>query len=235
MNVQTAYSIFPLGDSALIVDFGNQIMESINRKVIGRFRQLRDNPVPYMIEAIPAYSSLAIYYDTVAIRKNIPGISSAFEWMKNKLEETFTEPVDERPDNSNLLRMPVCYDHEFAPDLAVIAESKNMSAEEIVQIHTSVIYRVYMLGFLPGFAYMGETDERITAPRKSSPVRVEAGSVGIAGRQTGVYPLHSPGGWQIIGKTPLVLFDVNREPPVLLQAGDQVQFYSIGKDEFKSY
>jgi inhibitor of KinA len=114
-----------------------------------------------------------------------------------------------------------------------VAAANDISPEEVIALHTSKTYRVFMLGFLPGFAYMGQVDEKIAMPRKPQPVNIAAGSVGIAGRQTGIYPLDSPGGWQIIGKTPLKLFDAEREDPVLLQAGDHVQFFSISKNDFR--
>ena len=128
--------------------------------------------------------------------------------------------------------IPVCYDDEFAIDLPWIAEQKNLTREEIVLLHSSRQYHVYMLGFLPGFSYMGEVDERIVVPRKPEPLPISAGSVGIAGKQTGIYPLNSPGGWQIIGRTPLKMFNKDNDEPCLLKAGDSVEFYSITIDEF---
>ena len=132
----------------------------------------------------------------------------------------------------DLVRIPVCYDDEFAIDLRWIAEQKNLTREEIVHLHSSRQYRVYMLGFLPGFPYMGEVNEKIVVRRKPEPKQILAGSVGIAGKQTGIYPLNSPGGWQIIGRTPRKLFDQDALLPVSLNAGDQVEFYPISKEEF---
>jgi inhibitor of KinA len=141
----------------------------------------------------------------------------------------FTTPLP-----GSLVTVPVCYDMEFGNDLNYIASQNNISPEEIIHYHTSGIYRVYMLGFLPGFAYMGEVNEKIISPRKQQPVQVQAGSVGIAGKQTGIYPFTSPGGWQIIGRTPLTLFDKkNTEQPTIFKAGDKVKFISISKDEFE--
>jgi len=229
------YRIFPLGDAAVTIDFGNCINEAINREVITRFHQLRAQPLLGIIEVVPAYSSLAIYYDVFVIRKKIPAAVTVFEWMKQQLEERLQQPVHRQEDTGKLIRIPVCYDNEFALDIQHIAFAKKIPVEQIIHLHTEKTYKIYMLGFLPGFAYMGEADEQIAIPRKPQPENVKAGSVGIAGRQTGIYPLDSPGGWQIIGRTPLKLFDAKNEHPVLLMAGDSVQFYSITKQEFENF
>jgi inhibitor of KinA len=158
---------------------------------------------------------------------------TAFEWMKEKAEERLKQPVRADESNQRLIRVPVCYEKEFAPDIIRLAAAKKIETGEVIQLHTSLTYKVFMLGFLPGFAYMGEVSEKIAIPRKSKPVNVKAGSVGIAGKQTGIYPLESPGGWQIIGRTPLQLFDREKEEPSLFRAGDAVQFYSITRNVFE--
>lgn len=186
-----------------------------------------------MIEAIPAYSSITVYYDVMALKKKTPHHQTVYEWMRQQLEERLQQPVQQDQITERLLNIPVCYDEEFAWNIQHLATTKNISVDEVIQIHTARQYKVYMLGFLPGFAYMGEVDEKIAMPRKPQPVNIAAGSVGIAGKQTGIYPLSSPGGWQIIGRTPLKLFDIEREEPTLLRAGDTVQFYSITKTEFE--
>jgi inhibitor of KinA len=155
--------------------------------------------------------------------------------MRHLLEERLQQPVSAEVIQGRLVRIPVCYEKPFATDLLSLALAKHISVEELIHIHTASIYRVYMLGFLPGFTYMGEVDERIAMTRKPVPETVMPGSVGIAGRQTGIYPLVSPGGWHIIGRTPLALFAPEREEPALLTAGDQVQFYSISSHEFENY
>jgi len=228
----TPYHIFPLGDSAITVDFGNCIDERINREVINRFRQLQQQPLPGMIEAVPAYSSLTIHYDIRFLRKKVPAIQTVYDWMEQQLRERLATPVQQQESAERMVRIPVCYEHEFATDLEYLAATKNISIADIIQLHTAKSYKVYMLGFLPGFCYMGEVDERISIARKPQPEKIIAGSVGIAGKQTGIYPLASPGGWQIIGRTPLKLFDAKREDPILLRAGDKVQFYAITKNEF---
>ena len=227
------YRIFPLGDNALTIDFGNVIQPSINKEVIARFNQLQLHPISGMIEAIPAYSSLTIYYDVPKLKKIIGQGKTVFDWMKEKLEVILKEPAPEKIIAERFVKIPVCYDNECAPDIQQLAATKNISVEEVIQIHSSINYKVFMLGFLPGFVYMGEVDERIVMPRKQEPENVVPGSVGIAGKQTGIYPLASPGGWQIIGRTPLKLFDAERVEPTLLKAGDTVQFYAINKKEFE--
>jgi inhibitor of KinA len=242
------YRIFPLGDTAITIDFGNVIDERINSKVLALFHQLSAEPLPGMIEAVPAYGSLTVYYDVFGISKTGITGKSVFEFMCGQLSERLDQPLKEENEVSRLVTIPVCYEKEFAPDIEYLAKEKNISAEEVIRIHSSKQYRIYLLGFLPGFSYMGEVDEKIAVSRKPQPVTVAAGSVGIAGKQTGIYPLASPGGWQIIGRTPLILFDAapsKSPPPVggetsedsfcLLHPGDRVQFISISKDEFESY
>ena len=229
------YKIFPLGDSALTIDFGNVINEEINKKVISLFHYLLRHPINGMIEAVPAYSSLTIFYDLFLVKQKQSDDTTAYEFMRSHAEEFLLKNIEADAGISNIIHIPVCYDKEFGIDLKWMSDQKNISTEEIIQIHCSKNYRVYMLGFLPGFAYMGVVGEKIAVPRKSQPQKIIAGSVGIAGRQTGIYPMNSPGGWQIIGRTPLKLFDPNRQDPCLLTAGDEVEFHSITKDEFENY
>jgi inhibitor of KinA len=153
--------------------------------------------------------------------------------LKELLEPILNQVTDNGELMGRTLKIPVCYEAAFAPDLAELATEKNLTTDEVIRLHTNTVYRVYMIGFLPGFPYMGKVDGRMATPRRSSPrTSIPAGSVGIAGEQTGIYPLSSPGGWNIIGRTPIRLFDKDRPEPVLLQPGDAVQFYSITEDEF---
>ena len=178
------------------------------------------------------------------------GHQIVFEWMRQQVEERLQQPVLQNQITGKSHNIPVCYDKEFGWDLHHLAATKNISVDEVIQIHIAKSYKVYMLGFIPGFAYMGELDEKIAAPRKPQPINIVEGSVGIAGKQTGIYPLASPGGWQIIGRTPLKLFkapsnlpqgeasgdsdnlETLNNSPTLLRAGDTVQFYSITKNDF---
>ena len=230
-----SYQLFSLGDSALTLDWGNRIDEAINLEVMARYRQFRHQQFPGFIEAVPAYSSLTVYYDPVFIRKLLPVAGTAFEYVRERITEMMAVDLPVTTLNSRLVRIPVFYDSSLAPDLDDLLREKQLTTEELISLHTGRIYHVYMMGFLPGFAYMGEVDEQLTMARKPRPKSTKAGSVGIAGRQTGIYPLTSPGGWQIIGMTPIELFNRNRKDPTLLQAGDRVQFYAIDKYEFAHY
>jgi len=233
MDRLPSYKISSLGETALIIDFGNTIDEPINKLVHSLFYQLQHDPIPGMIEAVPGYSSLTIYYDILFIRNILNKQTTAFEWVSESLKKFIPKENIETGDPQILIKVPVCYEIEYAPDLGFIASHNKISTEEVIYLHTSATYHIYMLGFLPGFAYMGMVDEKISSSRKQKPVFVEAGSIGIAGKQTGIYPFRSQGGWQIIGRTPLKLFDKEKINPVLFKAGDKVQFYSITKDEFE--
>jgi inhibitor of KinA len=235
MNHYHPYTIFPLGDSALIIDFGNEIDEAINKKVLQLFTQLRKTSVPYITDLIPGYSSLAVYYDVLAVHQKKEENRTAFETMAEMVEKLSQKDPELTQNHTRLVEVPVCYSKNFATDIEFISEQNKISVDEIIQLHSSKIYKVFMIGFLPGFAYMGKVDERISLPRKPIPKTVVAGSVGIAGVQTGIYPLESPGGWQIIGRTPLKLFDRDKEQPVLFEPGDEVKFYPITEDEFTNY
>ncbi len=228
------FSIFPLADNALVVELGTEMDEATNRKTLQLFRQLQMNPLPGVLNLVPAYASLSVFYDPVQIRRNGYRELTAFEQVAAWIEELpFGEVL---PEEEKALRIPVCYGAGFGPDLETLAAFSGLSAEEVVRLHTAKPYRVYMIGFLPGFPYLGAVDERIAMPRKESPrLHVDAGSVGIAGTQTGIYPSDSPGGWQIIGRTPLQMFDVNREEPALLSPGMTVEFYPITADEYAHY
>ena len=232
------YEIFPLGDSALTIDFGNVISLSINDRVRKLAEVLSRNSFKGLIEIVPAYSSLTIFYDPVKVRRAYADYQTAFAAVKNEAEKALAQAVNfvletrEKP----LIGIPVCYDSDFALDLEFVAESKKLTVEQVVKIHTERVYRVFMIGFLPGFPYLGEVDERLNVGRKPAlrPI-VPPGSVGLAGKQTGIYSLESPGGWQIVGKTPVSLFNPKSESPALLQTGDRVRFYQIDRQTFDGF
>lgn len=226
-----SYQISPLGDSAILIDFGNKIDESINRKVIARTKQLKDG-LADVREVVPSYSSISVYFDLAVVKKKLPKDKLVFDHLKEKIEQLLLQPLQTKEKEERIITIPVCYEPEFATDIEEVALKNNITPEGVITLHLSKIYRVYMLGFLPGFSYLGEVDERIAIPRKMQPVPVAAGAVGIAGKQTGIYPSASPGGWQIIGRTPVKLFDSNTDELTLLKAGDSVQFFSITKNEF---
>lgn len=232
MNAFQPYSIFPLGDSALTIDFGNIINEDINKKVLKLFHHLKSIDDHSIIDLVPAFSSLTVYYDVASFHQPE---KTAFESMADILEQLFSKSSNIPEEKINYFEIPVCYSKKFALDINYISEHNALSIEEIIHLHTSKTYKVFMLGFLPGFTYMGEVDYRIEIARKVTPVKLFAGAVGIAGKQTGIYPVESPGGWQIIGRTPIKAFKKEDKNPVLFQPGDVVNFYSITEDEFENY
>ena len=211
----------------MTIDLGNTIDEQLNARALAISDRLRANPFPGLIDIIVAYSSVSCFFDPSAAIDR-PAISEG-------LLEAWRRTAAARPaeaEAGRLVRIPVCYEGDYAPDLEEVARQTGLSPAELIGLHTAVPYRIYMIGFLPGFPYMGKLDPRIQVPRKPRPIPVIAGGVGIAGMQTGVYPFNSPGGWQIIGRTPVRLFDRDADPPVLLRTGDRVQFYPIPVAEF---
>lgn len=217
--------ISPLGDNALTVDFGNVISDELNRKAIALCQQLAQTPFPGLIETVPAYASATVFYDLTVVRKAFPDYATAFNATAKFVHDTANALGESLRPQTRTIEIPVNFDQASALDLETAAASKGLSADAFLEIFLSQTYRVYMLGFLPGFAYMGEVDERIAVRRKLSPrTQVPKGSIGIAGRQTGIYPQESPGGWQIIGRTDLELFDAHRDEPCLFRAGDEVRF-----------
>nr|WP_127129818.1 5-oxoprolinase subunit PxpB [Pseudoflavitalea rhizosphaerae] len=225
--------MFPLNDAAATIELGNKLDESINRKVMAMAAWLRSHAFDGLNNIIPAYSSLTVSYDPYLIKTRQRPASTAFDWIKDLLQAAYNQSNENSTASPVLHRIPVCYEEEYAPDLDTLALHLQITTSEIIALHTAVVYRVYMIGFLPGFAYLGTVDEKIAAPRKAQPSSVMAGSVGIAGKQTGIYPLNSPGGWNIIGRIPLKMFDPHAEQPVWMQPGDAVQFFPITAREFK--
>ena len=239
MDLSASCSIFPLGDSAITIDLGNYIDEQLNRQALAIHDWLRAQRVPGIIDIVVAYSSVSIYYDPTEVRRDgasdYPGTYHRWQQlMLRALEETGGR-LGEPEVCGHHFRIPVCYEKAYAPDLDWVAGEKGLSGEEVIGLHSSQLYRVYMIGFLPGFPYMGKTDARLEVARKQQPAPVRAGGVGIAGMQTGIYPLNSPGGWRIIGQTPIALFNPKSDPPIHLQTGDSVQFYPISELEFLNW
>ncbi|WP_239422035.1 5-oxoprolinase subunit PxpB [Bacillus sp. CGMCC 1.16541] len=227
-----SYQLAPLGDGALVVTFGERISEDIHKKVKTFVTKLEHEPFDGLIEYVPAFTTVTLYYNPWVLSEG--GAKSAYEEVCAIAEEILTKIDASEEVEARRIEIPVCYDEEFSPDLSFVAEHNGLSEEEVIRIHTSGEYIVYMIGFAPGFPYLGGMSEKIAAPRKTNPrSAIPKGSVGIAGSQTGVYPLETPGGWQLIGRTPVSLFDPYRESPSLLQAGDIVTFTSISKEEYK--
>ncbi len=232
MTETPSYQIFALGDNAVTIDLGNCICNGLNQKALSMQAWVNSHPFEGLRDIILGYSSLSVLYDPFRLHRKYKLQSTAFEFVKEKLEEAYLKSADHLHINGEVIYLPVCYDADLGPDLSCISSKKHLEVEEIIQIHLSKTYRIYMMGFLPGFPYMGEVDERIRVSRKLKPENVLAGSVGIANGQTGIYPVNSPGGWQIIGRTPIKLFDASANQPVKLKAGQIVQFQRITINDF---
>jgi inhibitor of KinA len=217
--------IFPLSESSLVVEFGSEISVELNERAIALADQLDTNPFPGYIESVPCYASTAVFYDLLTVKREVPSASTAFDAVQALIRSILNSVRPKTDQEHRQIEIPVSFAEPNALDLPFIAESANLSPSEVIDIFTSTIYRVYMLGFLPGFTYMGEIDKRIAVPRKQAPrLKMPPGSVGIAGRQTGVYPFESPGGWQILGRTNTDIFLPNSDPPCLFRPGDLVRF-----------
>lgn len=229
-----SFKTYYLSEKAITLEFGNEINKDTSFKLNGFHAILKNFPFEGLLAVVPAYTTLSIFYDPVKVisSKSLSGLD-CFERISNYLVEIESKDQETEFAEGEMITIPVFYGGENGPDLQAVAEHTKLSPEEIIRLHSSATYRVYMIGFTPGFAYLGGMPEQLATPRKTTPARaVSAGSVGIAGVQTGIYPLTSPGGWQIIGQTPLKLFDVSRSSPTLVRAGDRVKFSPVSLEEF---
>jgi len=213
------------GDRALVVEFGDRIDRALSNEVLRLDASVRSSRLPGLVETVPTFRSLMVHYDPVA---------TTFA----DLERAITSLLDRQPGPraaATLWRVPVCYENSFAPDLGEVANRTGLAPSEVVARHSSTSYHVYMLGFLPGFPYLGDLPRELELPRRADPrLRVPAGSVSIATTLTAIYPYESPGGWHLIGATPVRLFDPARSRPALLEPGDEVQFQPIDPASFAS-
>lgn len=217
-------SILTAGDSSLLIQFGNEISPEINQRIKATVQLMREQHIEGVLDVIPAFCSLLINYDPRVI-----SYSEITKRMK-KLLKAETKVGEEK---KKVFEIPVCYGGKYGPDLAYIAEHAGMTEEEVIALHSSKDYLIYMLGFLPGFCYLGGLDERLHTPRLATPrIKIDAGSVGIGGSQTGIYPMDSPGGWQLMGMTPVKTYDPDREVPILVEAGDYIRFVPIDEEEY---
>lgn len=236
MSAQKSLDIKVLGDSAIIIKLGEGIHPSIHQQVKNLSYLLDEYPFDGFIESVPAYNSLAVYYSPYLVHQSKNGFQNAGTPIEKVTDyiNTLAIQISELPvTEGRLVEIPVLYGGEFGPDLQIVAETHGMSVEEVIEIHTTPEYLVYMIGFAPGFPFLGGLDERIATPRKLTPrTSIPPGSVGIAGKQTGVYPLETPGGWQIIGRTPTDLFVPDMSPPSLLQSGDKIKFCPMTQEQY---
>lgn len=214
-----------MGDRGLLLEFGDEISAEIHEKVRRMTLAIQAESIEGLIETVPTYRSLLVLYNPLILP--VDELEKRLIRLEEELKQTsFPDP--------KLTKIPVLYGGAYGPDLEGVARHLQISPEEVVRLHCSKPYFIYMIGFMPGFPYMGELPDTLITPRLKTPrLSVPAGSVAIAQKQTGIYPMESPGGWQIIGQTPIKLFDPEKDPPALLQMGDLVQFFPIREKEFE--
>ena len=237
--------ITALGDSALIVRVRDRFEDAPEKTldtVLRAFQQLQNAAIPGIIELAPAYTSVAVFYDLITVAKATETPDRVFDWLTARVGAAVAAGADRgrrrRTGRSGvrLVEIPVCYDLEFALDIDDVARRANISPGEVIRLHSAAEYRVACIGFVPGFPFLAGLPKELTTPRRDVPRKqIPPGSVGIGGAQTGIYPLRSPGGWNLIGRTPMRLFDPQKNPPALLRAGERVRFRKISRDEFESF
>lgn len=211
--------LMPAGDSALVVEFGDKIDENVNAHVHALARKIEEQHIEGIVEVVPTFRSVLVQYDVFVC--SYSKISDMILGLADHLDG-FDKTT------KKIVKIPCCYGARFGPDLADMEKLTGLDRDEIIAIHSATDYKIYMLGFLPGFVYLGGLDKRIEVPRLKTPrVKIRKGAVGIGGNQTGIYPMDSPGGWRLMGATPIDLYDENREPPILLAAGEYIRFVPI--------
>lgn len=223
--------IYQLSEKAIVVEWEQRIDPLIAANIRQLQERIHAQHFPWLEETVPAYASLTIFYNPlIVLKSSLPGQRATalietclLQLLKNINSTTSFVPPQRK-------EIPVCYGGEYGPDLSLVATHCGVSEEAVVSLHSNAMYQVYMIGFVPGFAYMGGMSEKLATPRRETPrPKVPAGAVGIAGQQTGIYPIEISGGWQIIGRTPLSLFNVEKNPPALLKAGDEVIFIPVSR------
>lgn len=228
----TPIAFLPLGDSAVLIHFGEEINLSVHRQVHAVCRYIDEHPFPGFIESIPSFTTVSVYYDLLEIQKT-KECSTVFDDVCMLIQDRLNKIELQEEQNPVVIEIPVCYGGEFGPDLETVASLNNLTPKQVIEVHSGQDYLIYALGFAPGFPYVGGISEQIAAPRKTTPrLKISAGSIGIAGNQTGIYPIETPGGWQIIGRTPLTLFRPEQQPPTLLEGGQYIRFKQISEAEY---
>ena len=226
IKIETVIS--QISEVSALIEFGSEINEDINKRIRTFCTYLDEHPFKGMIEYVPAFASVSVIYNPLDINNKYP-----YEVVKDILEDIIYKLDFSFMDREHVVEIPVCYSGEFGPDIEHVAEINNLTVDEVIKVHSDGKYLVYMIGFAPGFPYLGGMSEKIAAPRRESPrTAIPKGSVGIAGMQTGVYPIETPGGWQLIGRTPIKLFDLDGDTKSLLKPGDIAKFYPISYEEY---
>ena len=229
----TGLTFSPLGDRALLLELDGSADSLTVSRVRALAEYLGQQQLPGVLDFVPALSTLGVHYDPETWRDDT-GKQSPYESLVQRIQEVLPDADSLAATDGQLLEVPVCYDGEYGEDLLSLARTLDLSVEQVVEIHSASVYTVYMLGFAPGFAYLGPLDERLVLPRRDTPrAIVPAGSVAVANQYTGIYPAALPGGWHIIGRTPLQLFDLSRDRPSLLSAGDRVRFVPVSATRFR--
>lgn len=216
----------PFGENGIKVVFPNHISQEIHERILKLYQSIKRHAFDPITDVVPSYTVLTVYFNEKLV---------SFQQMRQKLEYIWEAANEEdHSSSSKVVTLPTYYGGQEGEDLQQVAKENNLSVEDVIDLHSSRDYLTYMIGFLPGFPYLGGMDERIATPRLEKPrAHVEAGSVGIAGSQTGVYPVASPGGWNIIGQTPVPIVDFTREEPFLIAMGDYIRFRPVPKEEYE--
>ena len=224
----------PLGDRAVTITLGDAIDLSTHRRVRSACAALDAHAPPGVVDQVPAFASVTVHYDPARVAGD--AARPPYDRLVAQREEVLSNTREEELPPPRVVEIPVCYGAELGPDLEDVARQHDLTPQQVIDLHVGAEYLVYMVGFMPGFAYMGGLPERLATPRRSTPrTAVPAGTVGIGGSQTGVYPLESPGGWNLIGRTPLEIFDIHREQATLLATGDHARFVPISRREFERW
>jgi inhibitor of KinA len=236
--------IVPLGDSALIVRVREQFDDAPEEtldEVLRCFQKLCEAAIPGVIELAPAYTSVAVFFDPITVARSSETPDKVFDWLATRIQIALANRNASRrarvsKGDVRIVEIPVCYNAEFAPDLDDVAGHARITTKEVVDLHSTADYRVACIGFVPGFPFLAGLPEELATPRRKVPRKeIPPGSVGIGGAQTGIYPLRSPGGWNLIGRTPLKLFDPTKNPPAVLRPGDRVRFGVITREQFAAF